>query len=82
VRFLSVASAAILAFYLAAHPASVTSPLISGAGYYGLLERALILTEIALVVGMAAATAIERRTSAALPSPTLVPARRRREEAA
>ncbi|SEM14501.1 DUF998 domain-containing protein [Nonomuraea pusilla] len=60
VRAMSVTSALTLAVYLAAHPASFTSPLIGGAAYYGLLERALVLAEIALVVLMASASGAAR----------------------
>ncbi|MFD1540139.1 DUF998 domain-containing protein [Nonomuraea guangzhouensis] len=60
VKALSVTSGVALAAYLAAHPASITSPLIGGASYYGLLERGVVLAEIALVVFMAM-TVVERR---------------------
>ncbi|MEW9555191.1 DUF998 domain-containing protein [Nonomuraea sp. NPDC050783] len=65
VRALSVAAALTLAAYLAAHPASVTSPLIGGAAYYGLLERAVVLAEMVLLAVMALATATAARGSAA-----------------
>ncbi|MFI6601960.1 DUF998 domain-containing protein [Nonomuraea sp. NPDC050536] len=56
VRSLSMTSALTLAVYLAAHPASFTSPLIGGSAYYGVLERALVLAEIVLLTTMAIAT--------------------------
>ncbi|MEV4174879.1 DUF998 domain-containing protein [Nonomuraea sp. NPDC049709] len=55
VRAMSVASAVTLAIYLAAHPATVTSPLINGGAYYGLLERAVVLAEMVLLTAMALA---------------------------
>ncbi|MFC6409778.1 DUF998 domain-containing protein [Planobispora longispora] len=45
----SAASVALLAAFLAAHPGSLTADLIGGPDYYGLLERLLLLAEIALV---------------------------------
>ncbi|NUW46754.1 DUF998 domain-containing protein [Nonomuraea rhodomycinica] len=57
VRAVSVTSALALAAFLAAHPASFLSPLIGGDAYYGLLERALALSEISLVALMALASA-------------------------
>lgn len=68
VRSLSVTSALTLAVYLAAHPASITSPLIGGSAYYGLLERALVLAEIVLLATMAVAAA---RTRIAAGSPAV-----------
>ncbi|MEU7836778.1 DUF998 domain-containing protein [Nonomuraea sp. NPDC049129] len=71
VRALSVTSVVALVAYLAAHPAAFTSPLIGGGAYYGLLERGVVLADIALVVCMAM-TAVERRPaarSAARPGP-------------
>lgn len=65
IRALSVTSALVLAVYLAAHPASLTSPLINGSAYYGLLERGVVLAEIVLMVCMA--TALRRLRPAALP---------------
>ncbi|NUR89275.1 MAG: DUF998 domain-containing protein [Nonomuraea sp.] len=56
VKALSVTSGLTLAAYLAAHPATVTSPLINGSAYYGLLERGVVLAEIVLVVVMAVAS--------------------------
>jgi hypothetical protein len=67
VRALSVTAGVALAAYLAAHPASITSPLIGGGAYYGLLERGVVLADIALIVCMAVAT-MERR-QAATPAP-------------
>lgn len=55
VRATSVAAAAVLAVYLAAHPASITSSLINGEAYYGLLERGVVLAEMALLMVMALA---------------------------
>ncbi|GAB2963824.1 DUF998 domain-containing protein [Nonomuraea fastidiosa] len=60
VRSMAVVSGVSLAVYLAAHPASFTSPLIGGAAYYGLLERAVVLAEMGLLVTMAVATATGR----------------------
>ena len=76
VRALSVTSAVALAAYLAAHPASFTSPLIGGASYYGLLERGLVLAEIALVVCMVV-TIVERRPAIrpVVPAPAESPER-------
>lgn len=76
VRALSVTSAVALAAYLAAHPASFTSPLIGGASYYGLLERGLVLVEIALVVCMVV-TIVERRPAIrpVVPAPAESPER-------
>ncbi|MER6942404.1 DUF998 domain-containing protein [Nonomuraea sp. NPDC000554] len=68
VRAMSATSALALAVYLAAHPASVTSSLIGGASYYGLLERGLVLAEIALVVVMAAASRQLRGSATAEPA--------------
>ncbi|MEV4573292.1 DUF998 domain-containing protein [Nonomuraea jabiensis] len=76
VRALSVTSAAMLAFYLAAHPASITSPLIGGAGYYGPLERGVVLAEMALLVAMALAAVAKRPAVRTQP----VPARPERPE--
>jgi hypothetical protein len=52
VKALSVTSVLTLGVYLAAHPASFTSPWIGGESYYGLLERALVLAEIGLIAAM------------------------------
>ncbi|MFG2078662.1 DUF998 domain-containing protein [Nonomuraea maritima] len=57
VRAMSVAAAVTLGAYLVAHPASFTSPLVGGDAYYGLLERGLVLAEMALLVVMAVAAA-------------------------
>ncbi|MEU4577199.1 DUF998 domain-containing protein [Nonomuraea sp. ATR24] len=76
VRALSLTSVVALAVYLAAHPASFTSAWIGGAGYYGLLERALVVAEIALIVAMAVAAggrAVAARTP--LPVPAAEPVR-------
>jgi hypothetical protein len=74
VKAMSVTSALSLAFYLAAHPASITSPLIGGAAYYGLLERGLVVAEMLLVVVMALAFA-GRRTAAQTTDQTAGPAK-------
>ncbi|MGI5269774.1 DUF998 domain-containing protein [Nonomuraea sp. CA-218870] len=66
VRALAVAAALMLAAYLAAHPASVTSVWIGGEGYYGLLERAVVVADMALLAVMAVATP----RPAAAPVPT------------
>ncbi|MFI6793558.1 DUF998 domain-containing protein [Nonomuraea sp. NPDC050383] len=63
VRAVSVTSALVLAAFLAAHPASFLSPLIGGDAYYGLLERGLVVSEIALVALMALAAARRGRTA-------------------
>ncbi|MEU8363048.1 DUF998 domain-containing protein [Nonomuraea sp. NPDC048882] len=55
VRAMSVASGVTLAIYLAAHPATITSALINGGAYYGLLERGMVLAEMALLMAMALA---------------------------
>ena len=65
VRALSVTAALTLAVYLAAHPASFVSSWIDGAAYYGLLERALVLADIALVVAMSVAA---RRSVTGVPA--------------
>ncbi|MEZ7132492.1 DUF998 domain-containing protein [Nonomuraea sp. AD125B] len=64
VRAMSVTAGLTLAAYLAAHPATVTSPLINGVAYYGPLERAVVLAEMVLLVTMAVAAAAGRRVSA------------------
>ncbi|MEV0199863.1 DUF998 domain-containing protein [Nonomuraea sp. NPDC050691] len=69
VRALSVTSALVLAAFLAAHPASFLSPLIGGDAYYGLLERALALSEISLVALMALASARRPALAGASSSP-------------
>ncbi|PZG13528.1 DUF998 domain-containing protein [Nonomuraea aridisoli] len=53
VRALSVAAGVTLAVYLAAHPASFTSSFVNGGAYYGLLERAVVVADMALIVAMA-----------------------------
>ncbi|NRQ40165.1 DUF998 domain-containing protein, partial [Nonomuraea sp. NN258] len=55
VKAMSATSVVTLAAYLAAHPASFTSAWIDGGAYYGLLERGLVLAEIALIAAMALA---------------------------
>ncbi|MGN9782132.1 DUF998 domain-containing protein [Nonomuraea sp. ZG12] len=75
VKALSVTSAVALAVYLAAHPASFTSPWIGGEAYYGLLQRGLVLTEVVLVAAMAVAFMI-RRTVMAPPVTGAAPAAR------
>ncbi len=64
VKALSVTSVLALAVYLAAHPASFTSPWIGGEAYYGLLERALVLAEIGLIIAMTMAFRRRRVTAA------------------
>ncbi|MFI6709693.1 DUF998 domain-containing protein [Nonomuraea sp. NPDC050478] len=66
VRALAVTAGLVLAVYLAAHPASFTSVWIGGEGYYGLLERALVVADMALLVVMAAAGA--RPAAVAVPA--------------
>ncbi|MFG1707711.1 DUF998 domain-containing protein [Nonomuraea sp. M3C6] len=70
VRAMSVTSAVTLAVYLAAHPATFTSPLINGAGYYGLLERAVVLAEMVLIMVMALASGEGRPAVKTEVSPT------------
>ncbi|WP_336215637.1 DUF998 domain-containing protein [Nonomuraea sp. LPB2021202275-12-8] len=79
VRAMSVTSVLALAVYLAAHPASFTSPWIGGDAYYGLLERALVLAEIALIVTMALAC---RQRPAATASTTVTESSARDERLA
>ncbi|MGW5161989.1 DUF998 domain-containing protein [Nonomuraea wenchangensis] len=69
VRAMSVTAALTLAAYLAAHPATVTSPLINGVAYYGPLERAVVLAEMVLLVTMAVAAASRRVSSNAAAAP-------------
>jgi hypothetical protein len=69
VRALSVTSALALGGFLITHPASFTSSPINGAAYYGLLERGVVLAEIALLTAMALASAGGRRHPAALEPP-------------
>ncbi|MEV0617823.1 DUF998 domain-containing protein [Nonomuraea sp. NPDC050404] len=69
VRAISVASGATLAFYLASHPASITSPLIGGSGYYGLLERGVVLSEMALLIAMTLAAIMGKTTVRAAVTP-------------
>ncbi|MFG1949198.1 DUF998 domain-containing protein [Nonomuraea sp. NPDC048826] len=76
VRALAVTSALVLAVYLAAHPASITSGWIGGAGYYGLLERALVVADMVLLMVMAAATT--RPSAVAVPA--VEPAAEKRHE--
>ncbi|MEU8250410.1 DUF998 domain-containing protein [Nonomuraea sp. NPDC048916] len=75
VRAVSLTSALTLAAYLAAHPASFLSSLINGGAYYGLLERALVLSEIGLIVVMALTSARRTRPAAAVPAPDRRPDR-------
>ncbi|RVX37788.1 uncharacterized protein DUF998 [Nonomuraea polychroma] len=65
VRAMSVTSALTLAVYLAAHPVSITSPLINGVAYYGALERAVVLADMVLIMVMALAFTAGRRTAMA-----------------
>lgn len=80
VRALSVTAALVLAVYLAAHPASFTSAWIGGEAYYGLLERAVVLADMALLVVMALAA--PRATTAAAPARERVTKERRETLAA
>ncbi|TDD48055.1 DUF998 domain-containing protein [Nonomuraea terrae] len=57
VRALSVAAGMTLAVYLVAHPASFTSSFVNGGAYYGLLERAVVVADMALILAMALAAA-------------------------
>ncbi|MFI6500790.1 DUF998 domain-containing protein [Nonomuraea typhae] len=68
VRALAVTSTFALVIYLASHPASFLSPLIGGVAYYGLLERALVLAEIALLVQMSFAILREHRRPVTIPT--------------
>ncbi|MEQ4723388.1 DUF998 domain-containing protein [Nonomuraea sp. B19D2] len=79
VRAMSVTSAATLAVYLAAHPASITSTLIGGSAYYGLLERGVVLAEMALLTAMALASA-GRRPAVQTPAAPAEPQRSERSE--
>ncbi|WP_433439108.1 DUF998 domain-containing protein [Nonomuraea sp. CA-141351] len=79
VRAMSVTSAATLAVYLAAHPASITSTLISGSAYYGLLERGVVLAEMVLLAAMALAP-IERRPTVQTSAPPVEPQHSERSE--
>ncbi|MFC4114578.1 DUF998 domain-containing protein [Nonomuraea zeae] len=74
VKAMSVACAMTLAAYLAAHPATLTSPLIGGAAYYGLLERAVVLAEMVLLTTMALAATERRPAVRAGTAPQEVPA--------
>ncbi|GAA2206334.1 hypothetical protein GCM10009850_017920 [Nonomuraea monospora] len=74
VRALSVAAGATLAIYLAAHPASFTSSLINGGGYYGMLERGVVLAEMALLIAMALAALPVRAAVRSEPAPAEEPA--------
>ncbi|HEX4815111.1 MAG TPA: DUF998 domain-containing protein [Nonomuraea sp.] len=65
VRAMSVASGLALAVYLAAHPTTVTSPLINGTAFYGPMERAVVLAEMALILVMALAALGTRQARAA-----------------
>lgn len=64
VRAMSVVAAVALGAYLVAHPASITSQFVHGEAYYGLLERGLVLAEMALLVVMTVAAATSVATSA------------------
>lgn len=68
VRSLSVTSALALGVYLGAHPGSVVSTMIGGSAYYGLLERGLLVAEIALIVSMGVAALRQGGVSAAVPA--------------
>jgi hypothetical protein len=53
IRLLSTVSALTLAAFLLCHPGSPVAELVGGPGFYGLLERLLVLAEIGLVLAMA-----------------------------
>ncbi|MFC4013000.1 DUF998 domain-containing protein [Nonomuraea purpurea] len=69
VKAMSVTSAVTLAVYLAAHPASFTSPWMAGDAYYGLLERGVVLAEMVLITVMALATYQTRPTTRTAATP-------------
>ncbi|MEV0825551.1 DUF998 domain-containing protein [Nonomuraea rubra] len=73
VRAISVAAGVTLAIYLAAHPASFLSPLINGGGYYGMLERGVVLAEMALLIAMALAAFSGRAVARSEPVPASQP---------
>ncbi|GAA0428511.1 hypothetical protein Acor_71290 [Acrocarpospora corrugata] len=54
VRALALSSVAVLAFFLLSHPGSPVAELIGGPGFYGLLERLLVVLEIVLLIAIAA----------------------------
>ncbi|MER7134087.1 DUF998 domain-containing protein [Streptosporangium saharense] len=69
----SVLSVVLLAAFLAAHPGSLVSSLIEGPGYYGLLQRLLVLSDAAVVL-LASLCLGGRRDASRVPSlglPTL-----------
>ncbi|AQZ66017.1 unnamed protein product [[Actinomadura] parvosata subsp. kistnae] len=70
VRAISVAAGVTLAVYLAAHPASITSSLVNGGAYYGMLERGVVLAEMALLIAMALAAFPGRAAAKSEPSRT------------
>ncbi|HEX8006698.1 MAG TPA: DUF998 domain-containing protein [Trebonia sp.] len=53
VRALALGSVAVLAAYLLSHPGSPVAELIGGPGFYGLLERLLVVLEIVLLITIA-----------------------------
>ncbi|WP_248966255.1 DUF998 domain-containing protein [Sphaerisporangium perillae] len=53
IRLISVVSVLALAAFLLCHPGSPVAELIGGPGFYGLLERLVVLVEIVLVLAMA-----------------------------
>ncbi|WP_214105947.1 DUF998 domain-containing protein [Acrocarpospora catenulata] len=63
VRALSLASVMILASFLLSHPGSPVAELLGGPAFYGLLERALVVAEIALLIVMGGTNALERPTT-------------------
>ncbi|MEU4330553.1 DUF998 domain-containing protein [Nonomuraea dietziae] len=67
VRSLVVTAVVALAVYLAAHPAALTSPFIGGEAYYGLLERAVVVADVALVVAMGVAASLDNRLPTRIP---------------
>jgi uncharacterized protein DUF998 len=85
VRAMSVASGLTLAVYLAAHPATLTSTLINGGAYYGLMERGVVLAEMVLLMAMALAiggvrTGVKTEVAPAEPTRTREPAETREPE--
>ncbi|WP_433253556.1 DUF998 domain-containing protein [Streptosporangium sp. CA-135522] len=68
----STVSTVLLAGFLATHPGSPVAELIDGPAYYGLVERLLLLAEMALVFLAA------RSAGGPVPAPTTRPLRERR----
>jgi hypothetical protein len=53
IRLISAVAVLALAAFLLCHPGSPVAELVGGPGFYGLLERLLVLAEIVLVLAMA-----------------------------